>query len=229
MAAVMGILLAHEMGHFLQTVRYGVPSTLPYFIPFPVAITGTMGAVIGMDGSRGDRKQLFDIGLSGPWAGILVALPIIWFGIKNATHDFPSGGIQFGDPLIFKLLTAYLRPEIRDGEVLFMNPLLMAGWVGMLVTGLNMLPVSQLDGGHTTYALFGRKAGLIARAFVVAAVAFIVIYEQYTWTVMLALVLFLGIDHPPTRDDTVPLGPWRRAIGLVSLAIPVFCFTPMIL
>jgi len=233
MAAVIFILLMHEMGHFLQTVRHHVPATLPYFIPFPIAMTGTMGAVIGMDSSRGDRKQLFDIGLSGPWAGLIVAMPIIWFGIKMAKVVDPvhaAGTLQLGNPLIFKLLTAYLRPEVQPGMLLDVhNPLLMAGWVGMLITGLNMLPVSQLDGGHTIYALFGRKAGLIARVFVITAILFIIICEQYTWTVMLVLVLMLGIDHPPTRDDSAKLGPLRYTIGILSLAIPVFCFTPLIL
>jgi membrane-associated protease RseP (regulator of RpoE activity) len=233
MAAVIFILLMHEMGHFLQTVRNRVPATLPFFIPFPFAMTGTMGAVIGMDSSRGNRKQLFDIGLSGPWAGLIVALPIIWFGIKMAKIVDPvhaAEAFPFGNPLIFKLLTAYLRPDVKPGMVLdIRNPLLMAGWVGMLITGLNMLPVSQLDGGHTIYALFGRKARVIARVFVISAILFIIIFEQYTWTVMLTLVLLLGIDHPPTRDDSTPLGPWRYAIGVLSLAIPVFCFTPLIL
>ena len=230
MAAVIGILLTHEMGHFLQTLRYGVPASLPYFIPVPVLMTGTMGAVIGMEGSRADRKQLFDIGLSGPWAGLIVSLPIIWFGIKSATILPPTAEFQLGDPLIFKLLTSYLRPDLPANVVLSKNnPLLMAGWVGMLITGLNMLPVSQLDGGHVIYGLFGRKAYLLARGFLVAAILFVVFGEHYNWTVMLVLVIMLGVDHPPTRDDTVPLGFWRRAIGLVSLGIPVLCFTPVLL
>jgi membrane-associated protease RseP (regulator of RpoE activity) len=230
MAAVIGILLTHEMGHFLQTVRYGVPASLPFFIPVPILMTGTMGAVIGMEGSRADRKQLFDIGLSGPWAGLIVALPIIWFGIKAATVMPATADFQLGDPLIFKLLTSYLRPDIPAGAILNKNnPLLMAGWVGMLITGLNMLPVSQLDGGHVIYGLFGRHARLVARGFLIAAIAFIVFGEQYNWTIMLVLVIMLGVDHPPTRDDHVPLGPARMAIGLVSLAIPVLCFTPVLL
>jgi membrane-associated protease RseP (regulator of RpoE activity) len=230
MAAVIGILLTHEMGHFLQAVRYGVPASLPYFIPVPVLMTGTMGAVIGMEGSRADRKQLFDIGLSGPVAGLIVALPIIWFGIKTATAMSPTAEFQLGDPLIFKLMASYLRPDIPDNALLNKhNPLLMAGWVGMLITGLNMLPISQLDGGHVIYGLFGRRAHLVARAFLVVAIAFIVLGDHYNWTLMLVLVILLGVDHPATRDDDVPLGFWRRAIGLLSLGIPVLCFTPVLL
>jgi membrane-associated protease RseP (regulator of RpoE activity) len=250
MAAVIGILLTHEMGHFLQTLRYRVPASLPFFIPVPIVITGTMGAVIGMEGSRANRKQLFDIGLSGPWAGLAVALPVIWFGIKSA-HVTPAsmallpageplvfklqmailGPRHFmllGSPLIFKLLATVIRPELPADAVLIMNPLLMAGWVGMLVTGLNMLPVSQLDGGHVIYGLFGRRAHLVARGFIIAAIAYVVIAEQYNWTIMLVLVIMLGVDHPSTCDDSVPLGPLRRIVGLLSLAIPILCFTPVI-
>ncbi len=230
MAAVIGILLAHEMGHFLQTVRYGVPASLPYFIPVPILLTGTMGAVIGMEGSRADRKQLFDIGLSGPLAGLLVALPIIWFGIKDATIADPNAEFVLGDPLLFKLLRDWLRPDLAADVVLNKNsPLLMAGWVGMLITGLNMLPISQLDGGHVIYGLFGRRSRLVARTFLIAAILFVIVGDHYNWTVMLVLVILLGVDHPPTRDDNVRLGPVRTAIGLASLAIPVLCFTPVLI
>ncbi|MGD9720589.1 MAG: site-2 protease family protein [Pirellulales bacterium] len=230
MAAVIGILLTHEMGHFLQTVRYRVPASLPYFIPVPFILTGTMGAVIGMEGSRADRKQLFDIGLSGPIAGLIVALPIIWFGIQTATVVPAGGDAILGDPLIFQILRENLRPELGvEGVLDKNNPWLMAGWVGMLITGLNMLPISQLDGGHVIYGLFGRRAHLVARTFLVAAILFVVLGAHYNWTVMLVLVILLGVDHPPTRDDNVRLGPLRTVIGLVSLAIPVLCFTPVLL
>ena len=228
MVAVMGILLMHEMGHFVQTLRYHVPASLPIFLPLPVLMTGTMGAVIVMDASKANRKQLFDIGLWGPWAGLIVAVPMIWFGIKTAAPDPVAGALPFGTPLVFKLITAWIRPELATGAVV-KNPLFMAGWVGMLVTGLNMLPVSQLDGGHVIYGLFGHRAKWIARAFVCAAIAMIVVSDQYNWVVMLVLVLMLGVDHPPTSDDSVRLGPVRWIIGLVSLLIPVFCFTPVII
>ena len=109
------------------------------------------------------------------------------------------------------------------------SPLLMAGWVGMLITGLNMLPISQLDGGHVIYGLFGRRSRLVARTFLIAAILFVIVGDHYNWTVMLVLVILLGVDHPPTRDDNVRLGPVRTVIGLVSLAIPVLCFTPVLI
>lgn len=162
MTAVMAILSAHEMGHFLQAVRYRVPASLPFFIPMPITPLGTMGAVIGMRGSQADRRELFDIGLTGPWAGLAVALPLAWIGIRSAQPLAVDPYGYFGDPLVFKLLVAWLRPDVLpDTHIIgHANPLVMASWVGMLVTGLNMLPIGQLDGGHVTYALMGPSLAL---------------------------------------------------------------------
>lgn len=228
MAAVMAILLAHEMGHFLQAVRYRIPASLPFFIPMPISPIGTMGAVIGMRGSQADRKQLFDIGLTGPLAGLLVALPLAWIGIRTAQPVPINADGYFGSPLLFTLLVGWLRPDDPAGLALVhsSNPLLMASWVGMLVTGLNMLPIGQLDGGHVAYALLGRRAHWLARAMVATALVFIVAEQQYAWSLMLALVIVLGTSHPQTADDHVALGRWRTLLGAASLAIPVFCLTP---
>jgi membrane-associated protease RseP (regulator of RpoE activity) len=232
MAAVMGILLMHEMGHFLQAVRYHIPASWPLFLPVPLIPTGTMGAVIGMEGSRADRRQLFDIGISGPLAGLVLAVPVLALGIHQASVVQVGANLldqQFADPLIYRLLVEWLRPELGPGLALNKShPLLMAGWVGMLVTGLNMLPISQLDGGHVIYGLFGARSRVLARTLLVAAIVQIVVSEQYNWSVMLILVILLGVDHPPTRDDRVRLGPLRTLLGLASLAIPVLCFTPII-
>ncbi|MHB1037527.1 MAG: site-2 protease family protein [Pirellulales bacterium] len=226
MGAVMAILLCHEMGHFLLTLRYRVPASLPYFIPLPVMLTGTMGAVIGMQGSRADRKQMFDIGLAGPLAGLAVTIPFLWFGIRSADYSVVSGGIHFGDPLLVKLLIPILRPGLPAGAELLVNPFYMAAWVGLLVTGLNMLPIGQLDGGHVAYAVLGKRAHVLARGLLLTAIGFIVVFDQFNWILMVMLVMFIGTDHPNTADDTVPLGWGRRALGLASLAIPVLCFTP---
>jgi membrane-associated protease RseP (regulator of RpoE activity) len=231
MSAVMAILLAHEMGHFLQALRYGVPASLPFFIPMPFTPLGTMGAVIGMQGSEADRKELFDIGLSGPLAGLLVALPIAWIGIQQAipipmNFKFDPHDYHLQDPLLFKLMMQKLHPELLPGQELAINPLLMAGWVGMLITGLNMLPISQLDGGHVSYSLFGRGSFWLARGVVVAAVCFIFFAGVYGWLVMLFLVTMIGVQHPPTANDQVELGWGRRILGLASLAIPVLCLAP---
>jgi membrane-associated protease RseP (regulator of RpoE activity) len=228
MLAVLGILLAHEMGHFLMTVRYGIHSSYPIFIPFPLFM-GTMGAVIAMDGRQADRKQMFDIGIAGPLAGLVVAIPVLCLGVLHGRLEPPHAAAHMqGHPLLADMLIGWLRPDAQIGSQINPrgNPFYMAGWVGMLVTGLNMVPLSQLDGGHVIYALFGRRAHYLARAFLLTAIAYMIISENYTWTLMIVIVTFLGVDHPPTADDRVPLGRGRYLLGLASLAIPVLCFIP---
>jgi len=228
MFAVMGILLTHEMGHFLQALRHHVPASLPFFIPMP-QLTGTMGAVI-VQGANSNRLQLFDIGISGPLAGLVVAIPVTCIGILNANvaPELPGGAhvLHFGDPLFVKLLIWWLR-DLPFGTELILNPYLMAGWFGLLLTGLNMMPLSQLDGGHVTYALMGRHAHTLAHLLAIAAIAAMVITANYQFVVMLVLVLLIGLDHPPTSDDTVELGRGRTILGYASLIIPILCFTPI--
>jgi len=232
MGAVLAILLTHEMGHFLQTVRYRIPASYPLCIPVPFSLIGTMGAVISMDGMRANRKQIFDIGIAGPLAGLFVAAPILYIGVKQLNLATPPDphDIQLYNPVIVRWLIEWMHPEWADRaawvSISQLNPYFMAGWVGMLITGLNMLPVSQLDGGHTIYALFGRDAYKIARAFTIVAIAYVVLnLEQAAiWTPMLILVILLGIHHPPTADDSVELDDFRWVLGVASMAIPVLCF-----
>ena len=224
MAAVIAVLLAHEMGHFLMTIRYRIPASYPIFIPMPIIMmTGTMGAVIGMDGLRADRRQLFDIGLAGPLAGLVLTIPLVCIGLIWAE---PATVQTYGRPLLVKLLLPLLRPDLPEGAMLQENALYMAGWVGMLITGLNMMPVSQLDGGHIIYGLLGPRSRWVARAFLLSAISLVIITENYNWLMMVVLVTFLGADHPPTANDRVRIGPSRWLIGLASLAIPILCFTP---
>jgi membrane-associated protease RseP (regulator of RpoE activity) len=232
MACLIAILLTHEMGHFLTTLFHRIPASFPYFILFPISPFGTMGAVIGMDGSRANRPQTFDIGLAGPLAGLVVAIPILMYGIQQLDLSQPEYGAMGCDPpLAVKLAFEYWRrpPGYEAGDVVWMgqmNPYFMAGWVGLFITGMNMLPLSQLDGGHIIYTLFGRSRALwIARGFMVTAIAYTVYSDliRNIW-LMVALLLLIGPDHPPTRDDSAPMGWFRYALGGVSLLIPVFCF-----
>jgi len=234
MGAVLGILLAHEMGHFWQTVRHRIPASYPLCIPLPINAFGTMGAVIGMDGLRANRREIFDIGIAGPLAGLIVAIPVMWYGVKHLTleaaaPDLPNE-LYLNSPLIVQWMMQWIHPDwnlntewIRVSHV---NAQFMAGWVGMLITGLNMMPISQLDGGHTIYALFGKDAHGIARSFIIFCILFVVIYldQAIVWAPMLILVIVIGVHHPPTADDTVEIGPVRKTIGYASLIIPVICF-----
>ncbi len=233
MVAVMAILLTHEMGHFLMALRYGIPASLPFFIPLPILPFGTMGAIISMEGSLADRRQMFDLGTAGPLAGLAVALPISLIGIGQLpAAPAPGSGFCFHNPMIFQLLIAYLRPEYPTPTYLYLNqfnPYLMAGWVGMFITGLNMLPVSQLDGGHVAYALLDRGAHTLARGVLVAAMIFVLLSEQYGWVVMLVIVIVMGIDHPTTSNDNVELNPLRRTIGWLSLLVPILCLSPIVI
>jgi Zn-dependent protease len=234
MVCVLAILFTHEMGHFLATVRYRIPASLPYFLPLPISPIGTLGAVIGMDGTRADRKQMFDIGLAGPLAGLVVAIPIMWVGITRLDLTQSDEGLFYLDlPLLTKVALAEAQPPgYSAGAKVWntqLNAYFMAGWVGLLITGLNMLPVSQLDGGHVIYALFRKRAHWIARLFMLIAIIYIVAAWQWNLMLMFTLVMFIGTDHPPTRDDSVPLGWFRWLLGLLSLAIPLLCFAPKLI
>ncbi len=231
MVAVLAILLTHEMGHFLQTVKHRIPASYPLCIPVPFNAIGTMGAVIGMDGMRADRRQIFDIGIAGPLAGLVVAIPVFWWGIQDLDLSrLPQPGeFQLYLPWIGRWMLERAHPEWAGRSWIGLsqlNPYFMAGWVGMLITGLNMLPISQLDGGHTIYALFLDKAHTLARWFVSLTIFYVVVNLDHAvmWTPMIVLVILMGIHHPVTANDQAKLGPVRWAIGLASLLIPLLCF-----
>ena len=180
-----------------------------------------------------DRKQIFDIGIAGPLAGLVAAVPIAYFGVSQLDlTTAPLGGIGFRLPLLMDWFAVATEvPGYESGEPVWMsqlNPLFVAGWVGMLITGLNMMPVGQLDGGHITYALFGKFAHTIAQATIVFAIAFMVYHQNYMLAIMVVLVLLMGTNHPRTRDDSVRLGWFRWTLGLVSLVIPILSFPPLI-
>jgi membrane-associated protease RseP (regulator of RpoE activity) len=169
--AIMAILTAHEMGHYIQCRRYGVPATLPFFIPMPLLNPfGTMGAVIRMSGPLYARRALFDIAVTGPIAGLVLALPMAMAGIRLSkvvdVSRLSETTMPLGDSLLFRALVWVVVGRIPEGRDLLLHPLAFAGWAGLFVTALNLLPVGQLDGGHVLYALFGNRQGFrISLAF----------------------------------------------------------------
>lgn len=228
---LMTILVCHEAGHFVQARRYGVYSSLPFFLPVPVPPIGTLGAVIGMSSSITNRRALFDIGITGPLAGLI---PTLAFCILGLVYDsrvdwIPAQGLaghQLGEPLLFKLLGWLCFGPIPEHQTIFIGPMAMAGWVGMLITALNLFPIGQLDGGHVLYALLRGRAHWIATLILLGAIGLVVLFQYYWWTLMLVLLMFMGPRHPPTGDDEISLGTWRIVLGWITLAFLPFGFTP---
>ncbi len=224
--SVMGILLFHELGHYLQARRYGVPASPPLFIPMPIGPFGTMGAVIVQSPHHADRKAMFDIAISGPLAGLCLALPIAWLGVLQSQVVTKAGPSPFGDPLILKWMIQAVHGPLAANQDVLVNPLLMAGWVGVFITALNLTPVGQLDGGHILYCLIGRRAHAVAWAFVIGVVAYMAISKYWVFSVMIVLMVLMGIKHPPTANDKVPLG-WPRVIlGWLTLAFLLIGLNP---
>lgn len=227
---LMAILVAHELGHYIMTIVYKVPSTPPLFIPFPLlSPIGTMGAVIMMQSGQADRKQIFDIGLAGPLAGLVVAIPIVIVGLlyPNPIPYAPSDMLVMGQPLLIQWLAEWLVPDRAEQFIRVSNsqanPLLMAGWVGLLVTGLNMMPVGQLDGGHVTFGLLGRHSYWIAVAAMIGAVSYMLYAQVWIFLLMVILVFVMGLRHPPSSNDDRSLGWPRQVLGWCSLVLPILC------
>lgn len=244
--AVMSILLAHEMGHYLLARRYRVPASLPYFIPLPLPPLGTLGAVIiqgaelvesrePSDGDTSkpfirvaaDRKQMFDIAIAGPLAGLFVAMPIVWMGISNGTVvPIDRSALRLGDPLILQWLTTIIHGPLESGMELQIGPLGMAGWVGILITALNLIPIGQLDGGHILYALIGKRSHYVSIGLLLGAVLMMVVMRYPAYSLMIILLIVTGPRHPPTANDDVPLGTFRIILGWLTLAFIIIGFTP---
>jgi len=219
-AALLGILGIHELGHYFVARHYGLDVSLPYFIPFPGNFfTGTLGAVIRIQSPFESRRALFDVGIAGPLAGLAVAIPVTVAGLATARMvPVSDGAMVFNEPLLFQWLAGLVLGPRPAGMDVLLNPLLMAGWLGFLITALNLVPVSQLDGGHISYALFGRYHRLVAWAvFLVAAT--VTLTQSPGYIVMLGLVFFMGIEHPPALNDLTPIGPARRVLGVLTLLL----------
>jgi membrane-associated protease RseP (regulator of RpoE activity) len=226
---VILILLGHEMGHYLMSRRYGIRATLPFFLPFPFSPFGTLGAVIRMKSSIPSRRALFDVGVAGPLVSFVLSVPAIVIGLK-LSHVIPASEVgpeanRLGTPLLFTLVQGWVLGEVPDSSDVLLHPLGFAGWAGLFVTALNLLPVGQLDGGHITYALFGRRSRLVY-VIAIAVMAFITIFYYPGWMILLVLFVLFGLRHPAPLDDGTPLDGKRRIVGAVMLVILFLSFTP---
>lgn len=228
-ATLLGILTAHELGHWVAARRYGLDVSLPFFIPLPLlSPIGTLGAVIKMRTPIYTRRMLLDVGAAGPLAGLLVAIPVTIWGVAHSPvlPSATGGGISLGEPLLFKAIMALFGPTVPEGHDLYLGNVAFSGWIGLLVTALNMLPVGQLDGGHVVYSLLGRGQHAIAWAFFAAIL--VMGWWWPGWYVWAALLFFLiRIKHPPVLDPELELDGWRKAAGWLAVAAFVLCFTPV--
>ena len=228
---ILAILGAHEMGHYLACRYYRIDATLPFFLPMPLVLTGTFGAVIKIRQPILQKAPLFDIGIAGPIAGFLVAVPALVCGLALSTlvkipKDFV--GASLGEPLIFKAIEWLVFGTIPHGFDVNLHPVGLAAWFGLLVTALNLFPIAQLDGGHISYAVFGRLSTRItlAATLIVASLVFVSL-SWLVWTVLLvAMLVFVGPRHPAVLDEDTPLDKTRLVLAVAALIMFVVCFTP---
>ncbi len=228
---VLSILLAHEMGHYLAARWYGIDATLPYFIPFPFAffsLVGTLGAVIRIRSPFPDRRALFDVGIAGPLAGFVALLPVLALGVLEAQVaplDPRPGVLYLGEPLLFQWAGQLVHGSLGPHETLVIGPWGMAAWFGLLVTGLNLMPIGQLDGGHVVYGLFGARVHLkISRAASWVCLALLWFGPQ--WLMWAVLMRLLGRAHPATWYDAAPVGRGRQIVGALGALVFVVSFVP---
>jgi membrane-associated protease RseP (regulator of RpoE activity) len=172
--------------------------------------------------------MLFDIAISGPLAGLVIALPVAYLGVLQVTQiSVPNVGDPiYGDPLLLRWMIEMVHGPLAPGEEVGLNPLLFAGWVGIFITALNLVPIGQLDGGHMLYTLIGRRSHLVARLLLVGAVAFMVYTRDPSYGLILLLLFLFGPLHPPTANDRVPLGWPRHVLGWLTLSFILIGFTP---
>ena len=230
-ATLMTILLAHELGHYLMSRRYGIPASLPYFIPMPLSYFGTLGAVIKIRGRMTDRRALLDIAAAGPLAGFFFTLPAIIIGLRHSTimpiADSSLETFQLGEPILFQALSRLVIGDLAEGREILLHPVGFAGWIGLYIMALNLLPIGQLDGGHVLYALFGpssRKVSLIVLGLfgLVAGLFF------RPWFIFIGLILIFRVyRHPPPAEDSDPIGLGRKLVGVLILILFLVSFTPV--
>jgi membrane-associated protease RseP (regulator of RpoE activity) len=258
--AMLGILAVHEFGHYFAGRLHGLDVSLPYFIPFPMSIMGTMGAFINMRSIPKNRNHLLDVGVSGPLAGLVVAIPVLWFGLKtsalNALPNLAGGGLNIqmegnsvlylllkflafgrllpapasyqGMPILFYWLRYFFTsfPPPSGGTDVMLNSVAWAGWCGLLVTALNLMPAGQLDGGHISYVLFGRK--WMRRFFpILLGITVLLGLIWNGWWLWALLLYFFGRFYAEPLDQITPLSPVRRALCVLALVVFVLTFIPV--
>lgn len=224
------ILGSHELGHYFAARYHNVPVTLPYFIPMPFSFIGTMGAMIRLKAPIKNKRALLDIGAAGPLTGLVFAIPILLYGLYtsnitqlpvNEPYMLEGNSILY---LLAKLLVFGQILPSPEGLDVTLNNVAWAGWVGLLVTGLNLLPIGQLDSGHIAYALFGKQAKTFYWPILITLIVLMFLSEGATWGFWILLLFFFGRVHAEPLDDVTPLDPVRRSVALFTLVMFFFVF-----
>jgi len=225
---LLSILMAHELGHYFACRIYGIDASYPYFIPAPT-LFGTFGAFIRIRSPITTRKALFDVGLSGPVVGFILAVPAMAYGIAQAKvvpNVQDTAVILFGTPLLMRFFIDWFHPNVNPSWIL-VDPIARAAWVGLFATALNLLPVWQLDGGHIVFSLSSRLHQRISLTAGLTLVAFgIYAWRGWIFWGLLLTVLALRFKHPPLYDPWERLDRGRWIWAIVGLAIFILCFTP---
>ncbi|MFC1513581.1 site-2 protease family protein [candidate division KSB1 bacterium] len=219
----------HEFGHYFMCKRHGVPATLPYFIPAPppIFLIGTLGAVIKIRAPITNSKSLFDIGAAGPIAGFLVTVPAMFIGLKLSYFgpDVMEVGYSLGDPLFMKIAGRIILGETPAGADIYIHSIAFAGWVGLIVTAFNLLPIGQLDGGHIAYALLGKRQ--VWLGYTCFFMLFPLMLLWTGWLIIIIIALLIRIRHPVFMTGNEPVGSARKLIGFICLIIFIISFIPV--
>lgn len=226
------ILAAHEFGHYVYCRKHQVDASLPYFIPAPVPLTGTFGAVIKIRELFPHKRALFDIGVAGPIAGFFALLPFLYFGVSMSVGaSFEPNGetLYLGEPLLFKAIAWLKFGTLPDGADIALHPMGFAAWFGLLATALNLLPFGQLDGGHIVYSLVGRRSTYVSLA-TLGATLLLTARAASWWSMaimMLVMAMLVGLGHPRLIDEDTPLDGRRKLVAAFAGLIFVVSFTPV--
>jgi membrane-associated protease RseP (regulator of RpoE activity) len=260
--SIIGILLVHEMGHYFAARRHSVEASLPYFIPVPLPPVGTFGAIIKMEKPPRTRSSLLDIGSAGPLAGLVVTIVVCYVGLRlseiRPISDLPKNAWMEGNSLLYLALKKLAHPQMGPGYDVWLHPVAWAGWLGILVTSLNLLPVGQLDGGHVMYSLAGPRFhsrlgkfthGMVFLMGLIGITCYLLLLHGPTmatlkeiglahwvtrgsgmlvWLVWTILLRFVGTSHPPIEDPDQSLGNGRLVTGVLTMLVLVLTFTPVI-
>lgn len=233
--ALLAILGVHELGHYFTARHHRIRVTPPYFIPVPIAL-GTFGAFIQMRSPTENRDALFDVAVAGPLAGLVVAIPALLIGLHTSTvipgdavgGPLSTNGTSAGSSILFALLAKVsLGPALEYGHVLRLSPLAFAGWLGLMVTALNLLPIGQLDGGHIAYAMFGHRVGTVVSTVAMWSLVLLAIFVWLGLVIWAILVFFIAGTAIPPLNDLTPLTPARQGLGYVSFVVLLLILMPL--